>query len=332
MKATFPVLILLAVFTNIKLFAQNYDSEVIFAELFTDVIERTGKVDYKRTLSLSFKSSGYLAKLNAYEGDYFSKGELLASLDVTELKETKNANYALLLQAKRDVKRTAKLLEQKLASQRDLDDAITQEETTRSAYQISYYNLEKSRLYAPFSGVVLSRNADLGELQAPGQEALNVAKLHDNLVVKVALTGREVSQVKLNQTVRVTLEQLGEIEGVVSKIPAMANPNGNLFTIEVLLPSKGVAKSIISGQLAAVKINFTGSELVYRLPIKALVAVNEQGLAQVVVEEMNSKVLKYESYSIMHIDNQFVYLKTDKKDKPLTIVTSGWHNLSIGER
>ena len=54
--------------------AQSYDTEVISAELYSDTIKRTGKLDYKRTLNLSFKSSGYLALLNVDEGRSLIKG------------------------------------------------------------------------------------------------------------------------------------------------------------------------------------------------------------------------------------------------------------------
>ena len=50
---------------------------------------------------------------------------------------------------------------------------------------------------------------------------LKIAKLE--WVVKVALTGQEVSQVRLNQKVNVALNHMGRVEGIISKIPATAN-------------------------------------------------------------------------------------------------------------
>lgn len=331
MKLTSTRLLFLLTFLSCSVFAQNYETEQVATELFHDTIERTGKLDFKRTVSLSFKNSGYLSQLNVYEGEQFKKGQLLAALDITELKENKNANYAQLLQAKREVKRITMLLERDMASQRDLDVAITQEQTSRSAYQISYYNLEKSTIYAPFDGIVLSRNSDLGELQNPGQEVLRVAKFAHNWVVKVALTGQEVAQVKLQQKVQVSLNQIGTIEGVVNKIPAIANTN-NLFTIEVLLPSLNLSSGIIAGQLAAVKIAFASKDLVYRLPIKALVSVDEHGKAVVVVKSQNTGELEQKNFDIYQLDNQYVYLKANASDQSINIVSKGWQHLSLGER
>ena len=149
-------------------FSQSYDLEQVIVEPYADTIKRTGKLDFKRTLNLSFKSSGYLTKLSVDEGQYFEKDQLLASLDTTELLQNKNSTYAQLLQAKREVNRQRELLKNELSSQQELDLALTKVETTRSAYQIAFYHLEKAQVYSPFSGVVLNRYTELGELQSPG--------------------------------------------------------------------------------------------------------------------------------------------------------------------
>lgn len=328
MKQLFTAFILIFTVSTSQVVAQSYDTELVVAELYTDTIKRTGKLDYKRTLSLSFKSAGYLTLLNVDEGEKFNQGQLLASLDITELKEEKNANYAQLLQAKREVKRISRLMDDKMASERDLDNAITLVETSRAAYQVSYYNLEKARIYAPFSGVVLARNTDLGELQSPGQEALKVAKLE--WVVKVALTGQEVSQVKLNQKVNVTLNNQGIVEGIVSKIPAIASAESNLFVIEVLLPSLKNTAGMISGQLAGVVIAFESDKFVYRLPIEALVAVDAEGKAIVVAQSLDSNKFTQQRFEISQLDNDYVYLKAKRSDTALKIMTKGWQNFSEG--
>ncbi len=310
-------------------FSQSYDLEQVIVEPYADTIKRTGKLDFKRTLNLSFKSSGYLTKLSVDEGQYFEKDQLLASLDTTELLQNKNSTYAQLLQAKREVNRQRELLKNELSSQQDLDIALTKVETTRSAYQIAFYNLEKAQVYAPFSGVVLNRYTELGELQSPGQEILKVAALEENWVIKVALTGSEVSQVRLGQKVDVTLQALGAVVGEVSKIPAISNTDGNMFIIEVLLPNLTLKSGIVAGQIAEITIDFTSDNFVYRLPISALITVDDNGQAVVIVKHQQE--LTYQYYDIYRLDNQFVYLFASVDDQPLQIVTSGWQHISLGK-
>lgn len=327
MKHFYVVLTLLLISAAVPAFTQTFDTEMVTVELYSDKIDRTGKLAYKRTLALSFKSGGYLKSLKIDEGQQFKQGQLLASLDITELKEEKNANYAKLIQAKREVKRISSLMENKMASERDLDAAITQVETSRAAYQVSYYNLEKAQIYAPFSGIVLARHTELGELQSPGQTALEVAKLE--WVVKVALTGQEVSQVRLKQKVDVALNNVGIIEGVISKIPAIANSQSNLFTIEVSLPSLALSSGVIAGQLAGITIAVESNKFVYRLPIEALVTVNEQGKAVVLAQKGKLGEFEQLSFDIFQLGNNYLYLTAEQNDAALNIITKGWQNYSM---
>jgi multidrug efflux system membrane fusion protein len=314
---------------SFSVLSQSYDLEQVIVEPYADTIKRTGKLDFKRTLNLSFKSSGYLTELSVDEGQYFEKDQLLASLDITELFQNKNATYAQLLQAKREVNRQKKLLENALNSEQDLDIALTKVETTRAAYQIAFYNFEKAQVIAPFSGVVLNRYTELGELQSPGHEILKIAALDKNWVVKVALTGSEVSQVRLGQKVNVSLQALGVVIGEVSKIPAIANTDGNMFIIEVLLPNLTLKSGIVAGQIAEITIDFTSDNFVYRLPISALISVDDNGQAIVITK--NDQELTYQHYDIYRLDNQFLYLFASVDDQPIQIVTSGWQHIKLGK-
>ncbi|MBA6265122.1 MAG: efflux RND transporter periplasmic adaptor subunit [Colwellia sp.] len=314
---------------SFSVLSQSYDLEQVIVEPYADTIKRTGKLDFKRTLNLSFKSSGYLTELSVDEGQYFEKDQLLASLDTTELLQNKNATFAQLLQAKREVNRQKKLLENALNSEQDLDIALTQVETTRAAYQIAFYNFEKAQVIAPFSGVVLNRYTELGELQSPGHEILKIAALDKNWVVKVALTGSEVSQVRLGQKVNVSLQALGVVIGEVSKIPAIANTDGNMFIIEVLLPNLTLKSGIVAGQIAEITIDFTSDNFVYRLPISALISVDDNGQAIVITK--NDQELTYQHYDIYRLDNQFLYLFASVDDQPIQIVTSGWQHIKLGK-
>jgi len=305
----------------------GYQLTTIEAEPYTQVIQRTGKVDFARVVNLSFKTAGFLTQMNVDEGDVFESKQLLAALDTAELKADKNATYARLLQAKRNVNRIEILLQKDLSSQRELDDALTTVETTRAAYRVAYYNLDKAQISAPFNGVVVHRNTDLGELQSPGVRVLQVATLSNNLVASVALTGEEIPLVYLNQKVKVHLAYLGLVDGVISKIPAIADSRNHLFIIEVSLLENELNKPLIVGQLARILIYAQSKDFVYRLPIEALNAVNSQGEAIITIEKNNTPEQK--SFAIYKIDNEFLYLVAQENSVALDVITLGWNKLPL---
>lgn len=306
---------------------EGYQVTQIEAEPYAQVIQRTGKVDFARVVNLSFKTAGFLTTLNVDEGGVFEKKQLLAALDTAELKAEKNATYARLLQAKRNVARIETLIEKGLSSQQDLDDALTAVETTRAIYRVAFYNLNKAQIYAPFDGVVVQRNTDLGELQSPGMGALKVAALANNIIVSVSLTGEEISLVHLNQEVKVHLAYSGLANGKISKIPAIANSGNHLFTIEVSLEESTFTKPLIVGQLARILISTQGQDFVYRLPIEALNAVNENGQALITVEKNNKP--EQQAYSVYKIENDFLYLTAQENSVALDVITLGWNKLSL---
>lgn len=345
MKSLCNYFLCLLLLLSFSVVANTYSVEALAVKPIHNVIQRTGKLAFKRTLNLSFKNSGYLSHLSIDEGDYFKKGQLLASMDTAELNENKNAAYAKLLQAKRDVNRIKHLLAQGLGSKQELEIAQTIVETTRASFKIAFYNLEKAQVIAPFSGVVLSRFAELGEFMTPGRELIKVAALKNNWVVKVALTGVEVGQIRLKQTVQVRLHTLGLVDGIISKIPAQPNTEGSLFMIDVLLPHLLLTSGVVAGQIAEVIIDIASDNFAYQLPVAALMALDEQGKALVAItneqdeysqqipqqqnashEEFSLKV-KQQAFDIVQFDNRFVYLQADNLAEPIYVVTQGWQHI-----
>ena len=322
-----------SVLLSAPIYAQQLETKTIKSEPIVKKINRTGKLTFKRTLNLSFKSSGYLEELNIDEGDSFTKGQLLAQLDSAELTAEKNANYARLLQAKREIRRINILLSKKLSSQQALDDAKTLVETTSASYKIAEYNLAKAQLLAPFDGVVLTRFTELGELQNPNQSALQIAAVENNLVVRVALTAEEVNLVKLQQKIDINLTQFGLVTGTVSKIPAIADQQSHLFTIEVLLENLKV-NQVVVGQLAHVLTNVITETFTYRLPLEALNSVDNQGRALIMVLDTDSTETEsyhQQAFLIKQLSNEYIYLSAQANSLPLTIVTRGWQHLALIE-
>jgi RND family efflux transporter MFP subunit len=324
-------LFITSLFLAMPLHAQKIETKVVTISPIVKKINRTGKLTFRRTANLSFKTGGYLEKLTVDEGDYFVKGQVLAQLENDELKAEKNASFARLRQAKQEVKRVEALLSKNLSSQQALDDANTLVETTRSSHQIAEYNLVKAKIIAPFDGVVLSRFTDLGELQSPNQRVLQLAATENNLIIRVALPANEVQLIKLNQVVKVDLNDVGLTRGTISKIPAIADEQSHLFSVEILLTSTK-ATQVVVGQLAYISTEVLTRNLAYKLPIEALNSVDNQGRALVMVQDKSSEKLdtyNQQAFSILQLSNDYIYLSSQPESKPLTVVTRGWQHLAL---
>lgn len=182
-------------------------------------------------------------------------------------------------------------------------------------------------MFAPFNGVVVQRNTELGEFQAPGVAAFQIASLANNLIVRVSLTGEEVALVHVNQKVKIHLAYSGVVDGIISKIPAIADSRNHLFTIEVLLDETQLTKPLIVGQIARILIYAPTEHFVYRLPIEALNAINEQGEALITIEKNNRP--EQQAFSIYKLDNDFIYLSAQQNSVALDVITQGWNKLPL---
>jgi membrane fusion protein, multidrug efflux system len=325
MRAFTCLIVLISIFGSTSGFSQRYTQETIVAQPLTKSFKKIGRLDFKRTSNLSFKTPGYLQELTVDEGDYFNEKQVLAALETDELKADKNAKYAQLVNAKRNVKRVKQLIERSLGSEQQLNDAETAVDVARAAYRVAFYNLERAQLIAPFSGVVIRRNAELKEMQSPGVPVLEVAALQNNWIVRVALTGEEIQHIRRGQVVSVMINGIGSVEAFVSKVPAKANMQSNLFDVEVTLRNISTNARLISGQIAQVKFDFSIDKLVFRVPVGSLMSVDEAGKAIFLVEEVSNEFTP-EAFDVVQIDNQFVYVSAYHHQSSLRVISQGWQH------
>lgn len=314
-------------FDAINANAQQYTTQEVGATTFEKNIVRVGKTRFKKTHVLSFKSQGYLTTLAVDEGESFSAKTVLASLETTELKALKNANYTELLQAKRDVKRVEALIKNGLSSQQALEMAKFAEDSARERYRISYYNLEKSEIVAPFNGVVLSRFTRVNELQSPGTPVLEVASTENNFIVEVAVTTDEIRFITRGQPIEVEVMGFKGLAGMVTKVPVKANSAGNMYLIEVTLTNLPTTLKPIADQLASVRIPLSTQEAVFALPNSALIEMNNNGHAVVLVKQAGE--LQRQAFVVIGIDRDFIYLQADELSSNVTVVTQGWQQFEL---
>lgn len=310
--------------------SQTFEATQIQATVFQQSISRGGKVAFKRTYNLAFKSSGYLAQLLVDEGDTFKKNQLLASLDNIELKSNKHSSYAQLMQAERNVTRLTNLAEQNVSSDIDLENAHTQLTTARSAYQVASYQLDKAALKSSFAGVVLARYSDQGELQLPNKTLLNVADKQQNLIVKLGLTEQEIGLVKLGQKVDIFILTLGSRAGQITKIPVLAQQNNSLYMIEIEIMNTPIGRGVIAGQLAKVTLLLNSDDLVYQVPINGLIKMLANGQAILLSQQFNQQKPSETAFDVRAVNSHSIFLRAEN-NKPTSFVIDGWQLDAVGK-
>lgn len=137
-------------------------------------------------VGISAKTSGYVTAWFADRGDRVRRGQRLAVIERDELTEQQRqaaanlqSSQATLENARQNLERLERLLRDQLVSQAEVDTARTALRTAEAQVEVSQANLGLSRtragyadILAPFDGVVMKRNAEVGSLVSPGSQPL----------------------------------------------------------------------------------------------------------------------------------------------------------------
>jgi RND family efflux transporter MFP subunit len=190
-------------------------------------ISANGYVVARTKASVSSKILGRLAWTNVTEGSEVREGEIIARLESADYEAAENSAQATLaqieaqeVQAQRDVKRAQSLRTQNLVSDAELENAQTrldvaaaQVTAAKAQERLAQANLENTRVRAPFSGTVLRKDAEIGEIVAPSSAGggltrtaiVTMANL-STLEVEVDVNEAYIAQVTNGQRARITLD------------------------------------------------------------------------------------------------------------------------------
>ncbi|HIJ68376.1 MAG TPA: efflux RND transporter periplasmic adaptor subunit [Deltaproteobacteria bacterium] len=202
----------------------------------------SGYVVAQRKASVASKGTGRIVYLGVQEGSRVKEGEVIARLDSDDLKAEKAQAEAQLVVAKFDLtraetelgtaeanfKRLKELWGKKAAAQVDLENAqdrffkaktaIDSAKANINALQASVQResvlIEYTIIRAPFDGVILTKDADVGEVVAPFGSATNakaaVVSMADlsSLMVQADVGESFLSMVQSGQPCEIQLDAI----------------------------------------------------------------------------------------------------------------------------
>lgn len=192
------------------------------------VINASGYVVAERQASLSSKATGRLEWLGVSEGSKVKKDEIIARLESDDL--IARVNYRItqvglakveLDDAKRSHNRAEQLLSKRFISKASFDEALARLEKAKANYaaskaslEIASADLDQSEIRAPFDGIILTKNANVGDNITPFSAAANtkgaVVTIADmsTLEVEVDVSESSLSKIYLNQSVVISLDAI----------------------------------------------------------------------------------------------------------------------------
>ncbi len=189
-------------------------------------VSANGYVVARTRASLSTDIPGRLVELRVEEGSRVRRGDLVARLDTRELEAARDRAAADLRQAQAserlaelEIARIRPLVERGDSSKSDLDRGQAELDGARarvSSLRASVAEIEvridKSSVYAPFDGMVIEKNAEIGEVVSSVSSGTNsrgaVATIVDfgSLEVQVELAQASLGAAQVGAGMRIVLD------------------------------------------------------------------------------------------------------------------------------
>ena len=267
--------------------ASAYPSQAITA------LNATGRVSAQRKAAVSTKATGRLEFLGVQEGSVVKAGEILARIenrDVTATLDQAQAalraaranteqGMAELRDAESNLKRSEDLANKNFISSASLDTAKARFDKARAAVaslngaigvaeanvRATSVAVEQTLIRAPFDGVVLTKNANVGDIITPFSSAVDskgaVVNMADmsTLEVEADVSETSLSKITVAQPVEIQLDAFPDLRllGKVSRIVPTVDRSKATVLVKVEFVEKD--KRVLPDMSA--KVSFLSREL-----------------------------------------------------------------------
>jgi RND family efflux transporter MFP subunit len=237
------------------------------------VLDAAGYVTARVDATVSSKITGKLAEVLIDEGDKVTQGQVLARLDNTDQQAQLTLAQAQLgavqaqvgqleaqwQQAERDYKRQQELNSRNLTSGQAVDDANTrmttlgaqlaaqrkQIDVAKAQLNVAQINFDNTIIRAPFSGVVVAKAAQPGEIVSPmsaggGYTRTGICTIvdMDSLEVEVDVNEAYINRVKPRQPVVAVLDAYPEWKIPAEVIAIIPTADRSKATVRVRIALK----------------------------------------------------------------------------------------------
>lgn len=227
-------------------------------------ISASGTIESENSANLSTRLMGYVTKINVKVGQKVTTGQLLISINTSDLQAKKAQVDAAILQAtaaftnaKKDFDRFTTLFAQQSASQKELDDMTSRYEMAKAGLeaakqmrneiqaQFSYANIT-----APFAGEVTNTFVKEGDMANPGMPLVGIeGAKHFQVTARVSESDIALIRSGMKATVVVKSSQQSIAANVI-EVSGSAKNTGSQYLVKLNLAQ--VPANVRSGMFVQV--------------------------------------------------------------------------------
>jgi RND family efflux transporter MFP subunit len=286
----------------------------------------SGNVQGYTTVNLSFMVAGKINYESAKEGDNIAQGQLIATLDPTNYAIAKGLADVQVNSAADEFNRLKILHDRKSLSEDDFTKISFSLQQARLQQEMQQKNLSDTKIHAPISGVLLKKQAEVGEIVGVGIPLFVIADIRRVKVLAFVPEG-ELHGIKIGQPANVNIAALDKtFTGKVTEVGSAADATSRAFTIKIEVENPGLI--IRPGMIAEAGIAANNKKQVILVPAECVQQDLSNQSFVFVVDKAQNKAFK-RRVSLGHIADNKIEVLSGLSDHD-EVVTSGQKNLSDG--
>jgi len=260
-----------------------------------------GEVKSRYESNIGFRIDGKITKRYVEVGAKVNKGQIIASLDASDVnlsaraaKADVAAAEANLALAKAELDRQRQLYEKKFISKSALDireaeykTSVAKLQQVKSQYSVSNNQSQYADLLADRAGIVAQVNAEPGQVVVAGQMIAQIVD-YQNIDVLVAVPESKMSSIKVGNKVTIKLwaDKAKTYQGEIREISPAASSDTRAFNVRVsvLAPDSefklGMTAGVNFGDLEQAKIAIPNAALTEINGEKSVWVITKEGVAE----------------------------------------------------
>ena len=285
-------------------------------------LQYSGSLASTSETKLSFKIGGIISKIYVKEGDHVSRGQLLATLDLTEINAQVQQASQATDKATRDENRVKNLFNDTAATLEQLQNVQTQLNVANENLRIAKFNQQYAQIRATEDGTLIKKIMSEGELASSGSPVLMMnGTSNKDWVVRFGVSDKDWAALRKGDAATVSMDAYPDetFKSVINKMAEAADPQSGTYEIEVkVLPGD---KKFAAGFFANIQLNSTTVQKVTMIPIEALAEADAK-TGYVYVLNADQKTVAKKKVQIAFIDNDKVAIKSGLENEA-AVITDG---------
>ncbi|MFH1120586.1 MAG: efflux RND transporter periplasmic adaptor subunit [Bacteroidota bacterium] len=296
--------------------------------LFNHYLEVQGKVDGEDNIAVSAQMAGIINAVFVKEGDAVKKGQVMAQLDNSVLKQQLESVKTQLSFATNLYNKQKSLWDKQIGSEVQYLSAKNNKESLEASLATLNDQMEMSKIKSPINGTVEEVNLKVGQMASPGLPAVRVVNFSTVKIV-AEISEAYASKIKVGNNVIVSFPDFdADIDAKIHFTSKYINPVNRTFLTEIRIGSGKV--DYRANMMAVVKINDYSNPSAFVVPVSLVRESSSGKYVYVAREEKGKLVSRRQIVTVGNTYNGMAEITNGivKGDK---VITTGYNSLMDGQ-